>query len=138
MDKKLSDFLIGVSRGRARVLILDYDGTLAPFCTELESASPYPEIGPLLQRLKGDAGTRLVIVTGRSASSAARLLDLPGIEIWGCHGLERLKTDCTLDVPELPPESLQAITDATELLFKDGLKTFCERKFASICDSLAW
>lgn len=132
LDKRLSDFLKGVSRAHERMLILDYDGTLAPFCIDLDRATPYPEIHPVLRRLKEDTDTRLVIVTGRSASSAARLLDMPGLAIWGCHGLERLKTDGTLEVPELPAESLQAIADATHSLCNDGLGEFAERKFGSI------
>ncbi len=130
--KKLLDFWQGISRAKKRVLILDYDGALAPFSTDRECAAPYARMLPLLQHLKQATGTRLVIVTGRPASSAARLLHLQDVEIWGCHGLERLQTDGSLDKPEVAAESLQAIADVTELLLKEGLGQFAERKFASI------
>ncbi len=132
MDKKVSDFWQGISRAKRRVLILDYDGTLAPFSIDRECAAPYARLLPLLQHLKQATGTRLVIVTGRPALSAARLLHLQDVEIWGCHGLERLQADGSLNKPEVAAESLQAIADVTELLLNDGLGQFAERKFASI------
>jgi trehalose 6-phosphate phosphatase len=132
MHHKLSDFWQVISRAGRHVLILDYDGTLAPFSQERECAAPYSMLLPLLELLQHETDTRLVVVTGRPASSAARLLRLPDVEIWGCHGLERLQVDGSLDKPEVAGESLQAIADATELLLEDGLGQFAERKFASI------
>ena len=112
--------------------MLDYDGTLAPFRLDPERAVPYPEIPPLLERLTLETDTRLVIVSGRPVAGVRRLLDIPGVEIWGCHGLERLKADGKLDRPELPAEGMQALAEVTERLMKEGLEPFAERKFASI------
>lgn len=131
-DKRISDFLAGISRAGVRALMLDYDGTIAPFSTSIEHATPYSEVRPLLKRIKQETDTRVVIVTGRSASSAARLLDIPQIEIWGCHGLERLKVDGQLERPDMSEESLQAISEIAELLKSQGLESFSEHKFASI------
>lgn len=116
IDKKIVDFLQGISRARSRVLMLDYDGTLAPFCIDPDRATPYAQIPELLVSLRRDTDTKLMIVAGRPAHSAARLLGIAGIEIWGCHGLERLSPDGTLQTPELDPRSLQALTAAAELL----------------------
>lgn len=112
--------------------MLDYDGTLAPFRTDPERAAPYPEIPPLLRRLTHATDTRLVIVSGRPVAGVRRLLDIPGVEIWGCHGLERQMADGTLNRSQLPAESLRALADITELLINDGLGPFAEQKFASI------
>lgn len=130
--ERLSDFWQSISLARRRVLIIDYDGTLAPFSSDRERAVPYSKVLPLLQHLTHATSTRVVVVTGRPATSAARLLRLHGVEIWGCNGLERLKADGSLDKPQVAAESLQAIADATELLLSDGLGQFVERKFASI------
>ncbi len=130
--KRLSDFLMGISKARVRALILDYDSALARFSGDWEHAEPYPELLPLLHRLKDYTDTHLVIVTGRPASSVPRWLDLQDIDVWGCHGLERLKVDGAIDKPEVPAESLQAIDEATKLLLSEGLGQFAERKFASI------
>ena len=132
MDEKIASFLSGIARARARALMLDYDGTLAPFRLDPERAVPYPEIPPLLERLTRETDTRLVIVSGRPVAGVMRLLDIPGVEIWGCHGLERLTADGKLDRPELPAEGMQALTEVTERLMKEGLEPFAERKFASI------
>ncbi len=132
MLKTLSDFLMGIPQARGRALILDYDGALARFSASPEHAEPYPELLPILHRLKNRTDTHLVIVTGRSASSVAAWLGLPNIDVWGCHGLERLKVDGAIDKPKVPAESLQAIAEATEMLLSDGLGQFAERKFASI------
>lgn len=132
LDRRILDFLAQIPKARVRALMLDYDGTLAPFCADPSRAFPYAEISPLLERVQNQTDTRLVIVSGRPADSAARLLSLPGVEIWGCHGLERLNADGTLQRAEVATESLQAIAEATDLLITEGLGEFAERKFASI------
>jgi trehalose-phosphatase len=101
-DRKICDFLRSASVAGARVLMLDYDGTLAPFCIDSQRAVPYVRIPDLLRRLTEETDTRVIIVSGRCAQSTERLLGMPGLEIWGCHGLERLRTNGTLEMPELP------------------------------------
>ena len=63
---------------------------------------------------------------GPHPASQARL-GLPNIDVWGCHGLERLKADGAIEKPEIPAESLEAIAEATELLLSDGLGQYAER-----------
>lgn len=132
MQKKLSDFLLTISRASMRALIIDYDGTLTPYAPDRELATPYGVLLPLLQQINQETSTRLIIVTGRPAASAARLLQLPDVEIWGCNGLERLHVSGLIDSPQVPMESLMAIADATELLLNAGLGQYAERKFASV------
>jgi trehalose-phosphatase len=87
----------------SRALLLDYDGTLAPFTPDREHAFPYPEIPELVARIMR-TGTRVVLVSGRPATE---LLFLSGIhphpEIWGSHGAERLLPDGSYQVE--PPSS---------------------------------
>jgi len=129
---KIRAFLREVQRARVRALLLDDDGTLVPFCAEPSRAVPYCEMLLLLKRLQSETDTRLVIMSGRPAVGAARLLRLPEVEVWGCHGLERLKADGTLHRADVPAESLHAIAEATQFLMQEGLCDFAERKFASI------
>ena len=49
------------------VLMLDYDGTLAPFQIDRFEASPYPGVEDRLAILSGLSRVRLVLITGRSA-----------------------------------------------------------------------
>jgi trehalose 6-phosphate phosphatase len=73
-----------------RVLLLDYDGTLAPFHRRPERAVPYPGVTDLLKRAMRDCGTRIVIVSGRKlADLRGPLTRVPHHEAWACHGWER-------------------------------------------------
>jgi trehalose 6-phosphate phosphatase len=89
-----------------RVLMLDYDGTLAPFRTRPEQAVPYQGVVEALRALIVEEGTRVVIVSGRRAEEVAALLPA-GIrpEIWGAHGWERL----------VPGRDVQAEVPAAEV-----------------------
>lgn len=71
------------------LLLLDYDGTLAPFTKERMQACLYPNVKERLLNLKNIKTTRMVIVSGRSLSDLEKLLDIPDLELWGSHGLER-------------------------------------------------
>ena len=72
-----------------RVLLLDYDGTLAPFRPERDQAVPYPGVREILTALIAGGTTRVAIVSGRAIDHLIPLLDLEVLpEIWGDHGWE--------------------------------------------------
>lgn len=80
-----------VEARRPGLLVLDYDGVLAPFRVERSQAKPYPGVVRLLSRIPRQGACRFVIVSGRPAAEVAGLLGVsPPSEIWGCHGGERL------------------------------------------------
>jgi trehalose-phosphatase len=90
----LDGFFERVAKAPARLLMLDYDGTLAPFHVEPERAVPYAEVGPVLEEIVLSGSTRVVIVSGRPADEVPALLALTERpEIWGSHGWERLLPD---------------------------------------------
>jgi trehalose-phosphatase len=75
---------------RQAALLLDYDGTLAPFQADPAQARPYPGIESLLNRIGGLPNDRLIIVSGRWLDDLRPLLKLSfEPEMWGCHGRER-------------------------------------------------
>lgn len=75
---------------RQAALLLDYDGTLAPFQIDPAQARPYPGIESLLNRIGGLPNDRLIIVSGRWLNDLRPLLQLSfEPEMWGCHGRER-------------------------------------------------
>lgn len=91
--KKESQVWRRMAEGRPKVLILDYDGTLAPFVADPAKAVPYPGVVEALARVVR-AGGRLVFVTGRDCEDIPKLLDLGlPVEVWGSHGGERLYPD---------------------------------------------
>ena len=91
------------------LLMLDYDGTLAPFHADRFKAAPYDGVEERLATLSTLSSTmqprfRLVLVSGRSARELRDMLR-PGIEveIWGSHGREQLKRDGTYKLFTLDP-----------------------------------
>ncbi len=88
------DFLARVARAHVRVLMLDYDGTLAPFQVRPERAVPYPGVEEALDEIMAAERSRVVIVTGRTVGDLVPLLNLQRRpELWGAHGWERLLPD---------------------------------------------
>jgi trehalose 6-phosphate phosphatase len=98
---------------RDRVLLLDYDGTLAPFRVERDQALPYPGVREILGRLPKTSGGRLVIVSGRRVDEVRALLDLDfSYEIHGAHGHERLTAEGRIETTSLGPEAAAALDRA--------------------------
>jgi trehalose-phosphatase len=76
------------------LLMLDYDGTLAPFHVDRFAAAPYPGVEDRLATLSRLARVRLVLISGRPARELRSLLPSDTkAEIWGSHGWEQLKSD---------------------------------------------
>ena len=95
-------FLERLRSAPVRVLLLDYDGTLAPFCVDRALAFPYPQVPPLIVRIM-KAGTRVVLISGRPVRELLLLSGIsPQPEIWGSHGLERLMADGCYEVKSAP------------------------------------
>ena len=90
----LDGFFERLAHTPRRVLLLDYDGTLAPFHRRPERALPYPEVGPLLKRAIARCSTRVVIVSGRRlADLRGPLAWLPHDEAWASHGWEHFSAE---------------------------------------------
>lgn len=134
----LAAFIENIRGAPARVLMLDYDGTLAPFHVRPELAVPYPEVAAILEELVESGTTRVVIVSGRPADELPPLLGLrTRPEIWGSHGWERLLPDGRRVLEEPAQEAQQALSDAaaaTEAIMSQGGRL--ERKLASV--ALHW
>jgi trehalose-phosphatase len=121
-----------------RILMLDYDGTLAPFHPRPHMAYPYPEVTRTLDNLMRDGRTRVVIISGRKAEEIMPLLRLARQpEIWGAHGWERLSPDGEFSVRQINPEEaalLDIAYGAAQAAINFGARL--ERKPASV--ALHW
>ena len=73
-------FLERLRSAPARVLLLDYDGTLAPFCVDRTLAFPYPEVPPLIVRIMahGNPGGADQRTSGSGIAFAQRNLAAAG------------------------------------------------------------
>jgi len=129
----VESFLETFGRARQSLLMLDYDGTIAPFRKNRDQAFPYPGFSLLLQEIVCTGRTRVVIISGRDAHELVPLLEVePRPEIWGLHGLQRLNPDGSVDLAPLDPATIEALAAAESWLIYQDLQQTAEFKTGSI------
>ena len=100
--------LVGAfERSTSRLLLLDYDGTLARFTQAPWQASPEAEVESLLKRLVKDPSSRVCVVSGRSRKELeAWFGNLKGLWLAAEHGalLRRPDGEWSAAHPPLPRE----------------------------------
>jgi trehalose-phosphatase len=90
----LQAFWAALEAAPQAALLVDYDGTLAPFHIDPALARPYPRVPALLDRIGHLPDDRLLIVSGRALDDICPLLALDcAPEVWGSHGRERRLPD---------------------------------------------
>lgn len=118
-------------------LLLDYDGTLAPFRIRRDEALPYPGVRRALEDIIEGGKTRVVLVTGRSVENLVPLLGLSRApEIWGSHGWERMLPDGTYRAPKPAASMVSGLSEAYAWAAETGISASCERKPG--CLALHW
>lgn len=129
----IDSFLREVARAPRSVLMLDYDGTLAPFRKHRKDAFPYPGVAQILQKIVAAHRTRVVIVSGRDAREVIPLLGIePQPESWGLHGLQRLKNDGSIEVSPVDAGTREALAEADDWLRGQDMQDIAEFKTGSI------
>jgi trehalose 6-phosphate phosphatase len=130
---EIEHFMNAVALSPVSALLLDYDGTLAPFCLNRQQAFPYFGVVQLLQEIIASGRTRVVIITGRNAREVVPLLGVnPSPEVWGCHGLERLRLNGIDETPSIEERVLRALAEADRWLRYQGLHDRTEFKTAAV------
>lgn len=122
------------TQARRRVLICDYDGTLAPPPSGQSTALPYDGARELLARIRAYPGTRVVFVSGRPAREMAQMIGLsPLPEIWGVHGWEHFTPYGQLVRAILPAQAKASLAEFRALRpqFEEA-GALVEDKFAAI------
>jgi trehalose-phosphatase len=133
----LKKFFISVKEAKNRILLLDYDGTLAPFMTNRDEAKPYEGVEDILDEIVQFGKSRVVLISGRWIKDLLKLIKLKRRpEIWGSHGWERLMPDNTYHIEKIHINALRALTIAEDWLREEGLYDMCELKPA--CVALHW
>lgn len=128
-DKDPSKFFESLEISRSRALLLDYDGTLAPFVVQRDKAFPYPGVPEVLKEIIQERKTRLVIITGRGLEDIISLLGLEQTpEIWGSHGGERLLANGTRQRTPLPITNSHGLESALRWMHKMGWNDYVEKK----------
>jgi trehalose-phosphatase len=129
----LDHFFSGFASGASPVLLLDFDGTLAPFRVDRFKARPWAGVRELLRRIQhsGQTGlkTRMAVVTGRPAGEIAPMLGSEStLEVWGLHGAERLYADGRRELELGSPAVQQTLEGLREQLGRDSLGGLFEDK----------
>lgn len=99
------------------MLMLDYDGTLAPFQIDREKAFPYPGVEERLNKLRNT-----YLISGRSVKDFDKLLNTV-LPIWGSHGLEKKENGLYFQ-EKIDDQTQEAIEEAKRLCKGE----FCEHK----------
>ena len=125
----LDEFFAGFVSTTRPLLMLDYDGTLAPFRVDRYKAYPWAGVSELIERIQNQGRTRVVIISGRPAAEIAPLLGVsPPPEVWGLHGAERLHVDGRRELTEAPPETRNKLGQLHARLRDDPLGGLFEEK----------
>ncbi len=126
---KLEHFFRAFAGAPNPVLLLDYDGTLAPFRLDRFQAHPWAGVRELLRRIQQQGRTRMAMITGRPAREIAPLLSLESpLEVWGLHGAERLFPDGRRELEEPGDETRARLDELRERLSRDSLGGLFEDK----------
>lgn len=125
--KKLDEFFQTFSEKKNPLLLLDYDGTLAPFRVDRTKARPWTGVREAIGKIQRQGQTRIVVITGRPAKEIQPLLrgnppvlDHP-VEVWGLHGAERLHPDGRRELEQAPPDTQKKLDDLRDHLRHNNL-----------------
>ena len=102
-----------------RLLVIDYDGTLAPFRVERDKAVPIPRSVERLMTLSASSHTSLAITSGRPVLELEKLLDLQSAIHVGENGWEFRMPGGPV-VRYLLGARLESILDEAERLAREG------------------
>lgn len=126
-------WLQGIESASQRALLLDYDGTLAPFKEKRDEAIPREGVRDILRDILAKGRTRVVIVSGRSLHDIEPLLGIdPLPEIWGSHGWERRLPDGTRQEPQFSQQIRAGFDAALSFIESAKLMDRIERKTSSL------
>jgi trehalose 6-phosphate phosphatase len=127
--EKLNSFFNRFAGASVSLLLLDFDGTLAPFRVDRFKARPWAGVRELLNRIQEQKKTRIVLISGRPAGEIGPLLDLETApEVWGLHGAERLYPDGRRVLETVSPEVRGRLDELSTRLRRDSFGGLFEEK----------
>ena len=115
-----------------RLLVLDYDGTLAPFRVARDEAWPLPRTVAHLEAIAATRGTGVAVISGRPLDELIRFLGTLPILLVGEHGWEMRCPDGRTAQHPLPAGAGDSLRRAMEAAEAAGLGPFLERKRTAV------
>jgi len=136
-DIQLASFFDTLSKGPESLLILDYDGTLAPFSLDPSKSQVYPGVFDCVKKIIESNTSKVVILSGRSLSDLLTLLPKPYPELWGSHGGERLLVGADQAIEAIITPEIKELLEIGALnAKKEAPQLLCEVKPLSV--ALHW
>jgi trehalose-phosphatase len=132
LDRIPQEFWLGAGQAAHRLLMLDYDGTLAPFRTRRQEAVPPPGLLATLARIVAGGRTAVAVVSGRPLVELVTFIPLAGIALVGEHGFEERTAGGEWTAVAVPEESQAALEQAVRDARALGLDAHLERKRSSV------
>jgi trehalose-phosphatase len=121
-----------IALAHRRLLMLDHDGTLAPFETMRDRAVPPERSMQDLQRIATSNGTRLAIVSGRPVRELEPHLGKLGVTLVGEHGWEHRAPGEDVVRHRVPDAARRALDEADRAVMDRALRARLEVKRTSI------
>ena len=129
----IDQFFDTLAAARDSALLLDFDGTIAPFRIDPANVRPWAGVAKLLNQIQLSGRTRIAIVSGRPARDvAARLGTASTPEIWGLHGAERLDPNGELEQQSLTIEEQTALDTARSAIKAELSGVRLEQKWNAV------
>lgn len=113
-------------------MLLDYDGTLAPFHVNRFRAFPLPGVIDAVERIAVQPATEVALISGRPVSEVRTLIVSDSLAIVGTHGFEFYRPGRGTELWSLSAEQERALDEA-EAFAKDLVgPARTERKVATV------
>lgn len=125
----VAEFMEQLKNAPSATLLLDYDGTLAPFHVDRFQAHPYSGVVSLLKQIANSGKTRVAVISGRPLFELKTLLEpLRSVEMWGVHGLERLLPNGSYAELPIDRKCVELLSQAKGQIVQAGLSALAEVK----------
>jgi trehalose 6-phosphate phosphatase len=132
-EQTQEEFLQSVATASKSALLLDFDGTLAPFRVDRFKAKPWAGVVDLIEAIRDSGRTHLALITGRPAAEAATQLGMKQPpEIWGLHGVERLLSGGVIKKDTLLDSEETALAGAKAAIHEAKLGLLIEDKWNAV------
>ncbi len=116
-----TDFFKSLKGATRAYLLLDYDGTLAPFEVDPAKVKPYPGVVERLQAIAKNTPTSLYLISGRGCKNLLEMI--PSVEfqeVWASHGAEQYTKEKKYWCLPLLPEQRISLHEARSLRLPEG------------------
>jgi len=134
-DKAIAQLNKHYQVAQSRCLLLDYDGTLAPFTRLPEEAVPGKELKDMLSLLATDKKNKVVIISGREAATLDKWFGNMPLTLVAEHG-------ASIRMPDLQWQHLVSTSDQWKEEIRNILQVFVSRCVGSFIEeksySIAW